>query len=83
MVDARIQHASHAFQHFDPSVSKMLARVLRPDVIQERFNLRRGDVAEEAAVRMLMGVLCCSSIYVSLPSSPLLTFYSATKPAWA
>ena len=42
------------FQHFDAGIVEMLARVLRPDVIQERFNLRAGNIAKETAVRVLM-----------------------------
>jgi hypothetical protein len=55
VVYARIQHAPHTLQHLEAGIAKMLARVLRPDVIQLRVNLRRGDVAEEAAaLRVLM-----------------------------
>jgi len=53
VLDARVQHAPHALQHFDTGVAKMLASVLRPNVIQEGLNLRRGDVAKETAVGML------------------------------
>jgi hypothetical protein len=54
VLDPRVQHASHTLEHFDPGITKMRACVFRPDVIQECFDLRRGDVAEEAAVPMLM-----------------------------
>ena len=49
MLDARVQQAAHPLQHFDARVAEMLAGVLRPDVIQERLDLRSRYVAEEAA----------------------------------
>ena len=56
MVDTRVQHAAHPLQHFDAGVAEMLARVLRPDVIQKRVDLRRGDVAEETSALMYVDV---------------------------
>jgi hypothetical protein len=55
--DARVQHAPHTLEHFDSGVTKMVARVFRPDVIQECLDLGAGDVAEETAVRVLRGAL--------------------------
>src|ERR1700691_2271462 len=66
MVDARVQDASYPLQHFDAGVAKMLAGVLRPDVIHERFDLRRGDGAEETAVRVLTGMLSGALLFVHL-----------------
>jgi hypothetical protein len=53
VLDARVQHAPHALQHFDTGVAKMLASVLRPDMIEEGLNLGTCDVAKETAMRML------------------------------
>jgi hypothetical protein len=66
IVDSRVQHASHPLQNFDAGVAKMLAGVFRPDVIHERFDLRRGDGAKEAAVRVLTGMLSGALLFVHL-----------------
>ena len=50
VLDARIQHASHPFEHFDTGVAEMLARVWGPDVIEESLDLGRCDIAEKTAV---------------------------------
>jgi hypothetical protein len=54
VVNARIQHAAHPFQHFDTGVPEVLARILRPHMIEERLHLRRRKVAKETAARMLV-----------------------------
>jgi hypothetical protein len=52
MLDARVQHTPHPFEHFDTGAAEMLAGVFRPDMIEEGLDLGRCDVAKETAVGM-------------------------------
>src|ERR1700730_14063722 len=79
MVDASMTHTTHSFQHFDARVAKVFARACRPEMIDERLDLRCGDRAKEATGGVSR---CLFFFHVSLPSFPLLTFYSVTWPAW-
>src|SRR5277367_6233433 len=69
MIDLRVQHTADAFQHLDPGVAEVRARMFGPDMIDECPNLRRSHLAEETAIMDMLMLMRRALLFVHFQPS--------------